>query len=220
MGPPWRPCRPPRPARTGCRSRRGRASCPGPGCRPPRQDAPDHGGGHHHRQRRDRSRPSGNSRNGRVMPRAIAGAQMNSLATTASWAASGSGGWSRSSWSSQGSQGMSATRPGPRRRTASRSGWPAAAGSAPAQWWRSRAGRPAHGRPPGEHREGERPGHGQRDQQAGGAAAEGGQPHRPGQHGRGPCLHPHHGVLAAVSIWVPCDPGWSAVRQRYGPPEP
>jgi hypothetical protein len=43
------------------------------------------------RQRRDRSRPLGNSRNGRVMPRAIAGAQMTWLATTASWATSGSG---------------------------------------------------------------------------------------------------------------------------------
>jgi hypothetical protein len=43
------------------------------------------------RQRRDRSRPSGNSRNGSVMPRAIAGAQMTWLAITASCATSGSG---------------------------------------------------------------------------------------------------------------------------------
>jgi hypothetical protein len=43
------------------------------------------------RQRRDRSRPSGSSRNGSVIPSAIAGAQMTWLATTASCAASASG---------------------------------------------------------------------------------------------------------------------------------
>jgi hypothetical protein len=43
------------------------------------------------RQRRDRSRPSGNSRNGRVTPRAIAGAQVSSAATVASHPASASG---------------------------------------------------------------------------------------------------------------------------------
>jgi hypothetical protein len=58
------------------------------------------------RQRRERSRPSGSSRNGRVMPQAMAGAQMISPATTASRAASASGRWSRPSWSSQGSKGM------------------------------------------------------------------------------------------------------------------
>ena len=58
------------------------------------------------RQRRERSRPSGTSRAGRVIPKAIAGAQLNSPTTAASWAASGSGRWSRSSWSSQGSTGM------------------------------------------------------------------------------------------------------------------
>ena len=58
------------------------------------------------RQRRDRSRPSGTSRAGRVIPKAIAGAQLNSPNTAASSATSGSGRCSRSSCSSQGSTGM------------------------------------------------------------------------------------------------------------------
>jgi hypothetical protein len=58
------------------------------------------------RQRRDRGRPLGNSRNGRVMPRAMAGAQLVSLNTTATWPARASGRRSRISMSSQGSEGM------------------------------------------------------------------------------------------------------------------
>ena len=58
------------------------------------------------RQRGERSRPSGTSRAGRVMPRAIAGAQLNSPVTAASWAASGSGRPARSSWPIHTSQGI------------------------------------------------------------------------------------------------------------------
>jgi hypothetical protein len=57
------------------------------------------------RQRRDRSRPSGSSRNGRVMPRATATAQLVSRATTATWPIRASGRPSTSSVSSQGSKG-------------------------------------------------------------------------------------------------------------------
>jgi hypothetical protein len=58
------------------------------------------------RQRRERSRPSGTSRAGRVMPKAIAGAQLYSVAMASSWASRGSGRPVRISWSSQGSTGM------------------------------------------------------------------------------------------------------------------
>ena len=58
------------------------------------------------RQRRERSRPSGSSRAGRVMPRAMAGAQMVTWAMAFSWATSGSGRCSRTSWSTQGPRGM------------------------------------------------------------------------------------------------------------------
>jgi hypothetical protein len=58
------------------------------------------------RQRRDRSRPLGTSRAGRVTPRAMAGAQMVTSATAVSLASNESGRWSRTSWSSQGSRGM------------------------------------------------------------------------------------------------------------------
>jgi hypothetical protein len=58
------------------------------------------------RQRGERSRPSGSSRAGRVMPRAMAGAQMVTWAMAFSWASSGSGRCSRTSWSTQGPSGM------------------------------------------------------------------------------------------------------------------
>jgi hypothetical protein len=66
-----------------------------------------------HRQRRDRSRPSGSSRNGRVTPKAMAGAQPASLSTTASRPARVSGRWSRTSVSSQGSKGMTRAQASP-----------------------------------------------------------------------------------------------------------
>jgi hypothetical protein len=58
------------------------------------------------RQRRERSRPSGTSSAGRVIPKATAGAQLNSPNRAPSWAASGSGRWSRISWLTHGSKGM------------------------------------------------------------------------------------------------------------------
>ena len=58
------------------------------------------------RQRRDRSRPSGTSRAGRITPRTVAGAQLNSPNTADSWAAGGSGRCSATSWSIQASPGM------------------------------------------------------------------------------------------------------------------
>jgi hypothetical protein len=58
------------------------------------------------RQRRERSRPSGTSRAGRVMPKAIAGAQLYSPTSAPSWARNGSGRPSRISWSTHGSKGM------------------------------------------------------------------------------------------------------------------
>jgi hypothetical protein len=60
------------------------------------------------RQRRERSRPSGSSRAGRVIPSMIAGAQISSLAMALSWATTGSGRWSRNSSSTQGASGMGA----------------------------------------------------------------------------------------------------------------
>jgi hypothetical protein len=58
------------------------------------------------RQRRERSRPSGTSRAGRVMPKAIAGAQLNSPIRAPTWAGSGSGRPVTISRSTQGSSGM------------------------------------------------------------------------------------------------------------------
>jgi hypothetical protein len=58
------------------------------------------------RHRRERSRPSGTSSAGRVTPRTVAGAQLNSPSTAATWAASGSGRCSATSWSSHASPGM------------------------------------------------------------------------------------------------------------------
>jgi hypothetical protein len=57
-------------------------------------------------QRRDRSRPSGSSRAGSVTPSPMAGAQLTSETTVTSWAATGRGRWSCSSWVIQGSKGM------------------------------------------------------------------------------------------------------------------
>jgi hypothetical protein len=65
------------------------------------------------RQRRERSRPSGSSRNGSVIPSVMAGAQENSPATAASWAASGSGRRLRMSWSTHGSKGISSDQTSP-----------------------------------------------------------------------------------------------------------
>ena len=58
------------------------------------------------RQRRERSRPSGTTSAGRVTPRTVAGAQLNSPNTAATWAASGSGRCSATSWTSHESPGM------------------------------------------------------------------------------------------------------------------
>ena len=58
------------------------------------------------RQRGERSRPSGTSSAGRVTPRAIAGAQLNSPVASASWAARGSGRPAWNSWSVHTSQGI------------------------------------------------------------------------------------------------------------------
>jgi hypothetical protein len=58
------------------------------------------------RQRRERSRPSGTSSAGRVTPRTVAGAQLNSPHTAAAWATSGSGRCSPTNWESHGSVGM------------------------------------------------------------------------------------------------------------------
>jgi hypothetical protein len=65
------------------------------------------------RQRRERSRPSGTSRNGRVMASAMAGAHRYSAATAPPWAASGSGRPARTSSSTHGLRGTSSdqTRP-------------------------------------------------------------------------------------------------------------
>ena len=57
------------------------------------------------RQRRDRRRPSGNSRNGRVTPRAMAGAQVYSPSAAVSLAARGSGRPAWTSWPTQGRRG-------------------------------------------------------------------------------------------------------------------
>jgi hypothetical protein len=58
------------------------------------------------RQRGERSRPSGSNRNGRVTPRAMAGAQPISRTSATTWPASASGRWPSSSEFSQGSKGM------------------------------------------------------------------------------------------------------------------
>jgi len=90
------------------------------------------------RQRRERSRPSGNSSAGRVTPRAIAGAH-------------------------------------------------------------------------NQYAEGERPGHDQGHDQAGGAATEGSQPQTPGQYGPGPGLQLSHLLLGVVGACTVILAG-----QRYG----
>jgi hypothetical protein len=58
------------------------------------------------RQRRERNRPSGTTSAGRVTPRTVAGAQLNSPDTAASWAGSGSGRCSATSWATHVSPGM------------------------------------------------------------------------------------------------------------------
>jgi hypothetical protein len=65
------------------------------------------------RQRRERSRPSGTSSAGRVTPRTVAGAQLNSPYTAAALASSGSGRWSPISRSSHGSAGMGSDQASP-----------------------------------------------------------------------------------------------------------
>jgi hypothetical protein len=57
------------------------------------------------RQRRERRWPLGSSRAGRVTPSAIAGAQLRSPVAATTWATSGNGRCSRTSWSIQGATG-------------------------------------------------------------------------------------------------------------------
>jgi ABC-2 type transport system ATP-binding protein len=70
--------------------------------------------------------------------------------------------------------------------------------------------------PWGQDAERERPDEGEGDHQASGAAAEGGQPQRPGKPGPGPGMQLHRLVLGAVGVDAR-DAGRATVRDRYGP---
>jgi hypothetical protein len=65
------------------------------------------------RQRRERSRPPGTSSAGRMTPRTVAGAQLNSPYTAAAWATSGSGRPSPTSRSSHGPTGIGSDQASP-----------------------------------------------------------------------------------------------------------
>ena len=168
------------------------------------------------RQRRERSRPSGTSRAGRVIPRATAGAQMNSPATArAGRPAAAGGGRGTAGRPRVPGDHQRPDQPGGGVQPADRVGRPPQAQDQPDGGVAEREGQRVDG-PLGQHGGRERPGHGQGDHQPGGAAAEGGQPQRPGEHGPGPGLQPHRLVLGAVGL-VAGEYGRSAVRDRYGP---
>ena len=167
------------------------------------------------RQRRDRSRPSGTSRAGRVTPRAMAGAQTVTSAMALSLAISGSGRWSRASWSIQGPRGMI------RLQVSAEAAYSQPIGLAGRRRVRTRptvanpSGKPKANRAPSsEDLGGEWPRDQQRDHQPGGAAAHGGQPQRPGEQGPGPRLqrssHPRRSGPVPPRILQ--SPGTGALR--------
>ena len=175
------------------RDRRVAASCPGIRKAPAtNMTGPATAAAATTRQRRDRSRPLGTSRAGRVTPRAMAGAQIVTSAMASSLATRGSGRWSRTSWSIQGPSGMI------RLQVSAEAAYSQPIGLAGRRRVRIRptvaypSGKPrAYRAPSTDDLGGERPGDQQRDHQPGDAAAHGGQPQRPGEHGPGPRLRRH-----------------------------
>ena len=153
------------------------------------------------RQRRERSRPLGSSRNGRVIPRVMAGAQWNSPGHGGELGSQGQRATAMDELVDPGVQGdqQRPDQPGGGVQPADRVVRPPQGKDQPDGGVPEREGQ-GEASTLDQHGQGERPGHDQGHQQPGRAATEGDQPQRPGQHAPAPGAGAHHCSLVTTRL--------------------